>query len=73
MTNTNDKNLKQRTLWTRLGYFFSATWITFILVKTEGNMHDPWFNSIFLVPLAVWGVGLLAARFIKGKPDPEKM
>ncbi len=72
MNQPTEPNLKRRSFWTRMGYLFSTAWIIFILIKTQGDMTDPWFNWIFLVPLGVWALGILVARLIKGKPDPDK-
>ncbi|MCW9033405.1 MAG: hypothetical protein OQJ97_04230 [Rhodospirillales bacterium] len=72
MNQTSQDSLKRRTFWTRIGYLFSAAWIAFILMKTEGDMSNPWFDSIFLVPLGAWALGLLVARLISGKPPQEK-
>ena len=54
-----------------MGYGFTAIWVVFILYKTDGNMEDPWFDGIFLVPLAVWAVGLFIARIVSRRSLPE--
>jgi len=65
-------DLKKRTFWTRAGYGFTTLWIVFILWITDGDQENPWFDYIFLVPLAVWIIGLVVARLVGGKKGPEE-
>ena len=51
--------------WRIVGYIGSAAWMVFVLMRTGGNVEDPLFELIFVVPLAAWIAGLVLARIIK--------
>jgi hypothetical protein len=48
-----------------VGHIGTAAWMMFVLARTDGNIDDPLFELIFVVPLAAWIFGLVAARIIK--------
>lgn len=53
-----------RRLWMTVGYVGSAAWMLFVLAMTNGDVRDPFFNTIFIVPLAGWVIGLVIARVV---------
>jgi hypothetical protein len=53
-----------RRLWMTVGYVASAAWMLLVLAMTNGNVRDPFFNMIFIVPLAGWVIGLVIARVV---------
>ena len=55
---------RSRQFWMIVGYIGIAAWMLFLLVRTGGNVEDPLFELIFVVPLAAWIVGLVLARII---------
>jgi type IV secretory pathway TrbD component len=52
-------------LWTRAGYAVTVLWIFGILLATDGDMADPLFDLIFIVPLGMWIAGVFIARMIR--------
>jgi len=71
----NNIDWRSRQFWMIVGYIGSAAWMLFVLARTGGNVEDPLFELIFVVPLAAWIAGLVLARIIKavrersGNPD----
>lgn len=55
---------RSRQFWMIVGYIGSAAWMLFVLARTGGNVEDPLFELIFVVPLAAWIAGLVLARII---------
>ncbi len=55
---------QSRRLWMTVGYVGSAGWMLLVLAVTNGDVSDPFFNTIFLVPLTGWVVGLVIARIV---------
>ena len=55
---------RSRQFWMIVGYIGSAAWMVFVLLRTGGNVEDPMFELIFVVPLAAWIAGLVLARII---------
>ncbi len=51
-----------RETWTRIGYAATAAWMLAVIVATSGDPGHPWFDYIFIVPLACWIVGAVVAR-----------
>ena len=51
-------------LWRTVGYMASAAWMLLVLAVTNGDVQHPFFNTIFIVPLVGWVVGLVVARVI---------
>jgi len=62
--------LKSRSFWNRLGYVFTAIWIAFVLLMTNGDGEAPLFNTIFLVPLAFWVIILIIRRRFEDTEPP---
>ena len=60
---------RSRQFWMIVGYIGSAAWMAFVLVRTGGNVEDPFFELIFVVPLAAWIAGLVLARIIRALRD----
>lgn len=59
-----DINWRSRSLWMTVGHFATAVWMGYVLWRTGGNIRDPFFNYIFVVPLAGWIAGLAVSRII---------
>jgi len=58
-------NWRNEKMWTRVGYVLTVLWILGILLATDGDMADPLFDFIFIVPLGTWIVGLTIARLTR--------
>ena len=56
---------RSRAFWTRVGYTLTAIWILGILYVTDGEIEDPLFDYIFIVPLGTWMLGLAIARVMR--------
>ena len=56
---------RSKVFWTRVGYTLTAIWILGILYATDGEIEDPLFDYIFIVPLGTWMVGLAIARVMR--------
>lgn len=56
---------RSRRLWHGVGYFLSAAWMIAVLIISRGNVKDPLFEYIFIVPLSLWIVGLVIASLLK--------
>ena len=69
---TEHSPLARRTFWTRLGYGMTVLWVFFVLYKTDGDITNPWFDGIFLVPLAFWAIGLAIAKIFFGPKTPPR-
>lgn len=57
-------NSRSRSFWMTVGHFATAGWMGYVLWRTGGNIRDPFFDLIFVVPLAGWIAGLAIARII---------
>lgn len=55
---------RDRDTWIRVGYGLTALWMLMVVVVTEADPRHPFFNTIFLVPLGGWILGLVVARLI---------
>lgn len=55
---------RSRRFWMIVGHIGTAAWMMFVLARTGGNVEDPLFELIFVVPLAAWISGLVLARII---------
>lgn len=58
-------NWRNEKMWTRVGYALTVLWILGILLVTGGDMADPLFDFIFIVPLAFWVVAVVIARLTR--------
>ncbi|MGF1641373.1 MAG: hypothetical protein ACFCUO_10540 [Rhodospirillales bacterium] len=56
---------RSRRTWTIVGHFGTAAWMLFVLARTGGDVADPLFDLIFVVPLAAWVSGLAVARIVR--------
>jgi hypothetical protein len=56
---------RSRRLWYPVGYTATGLWMLGVLVVTGGDSRHPLFDYIFIVPLAAWLVGVLAAALVK--------
>jgi hypothetical protein len=50
---------------TKVGYGLTAAWMVGVLVYTDGDFRHPVFDTLFIVPLAAWVVGLTVARLVR--------
>ncbi len=55
---------RSRRFWMTVGYVGSAAWMLVVLAVTNGDVGAPFFNTIFLAPLAGWVIGLVIARVV---------
>lgn len=69
MGKSRNMDWRSRQFWMIVGYIGSAAWMAFVLVRTGGNVEDPFFELIFVVPLAAWIAGLVLARIIRALRD----
>lgn len=53
---------RTRRFWMTAGYVVSAAWMLLVLAVTNGDVRHPFFDTIFLVPLTGWVIGLVIAR-----------
>ena len=67
----NDIDWRSRRMWVGIGYFASAAWMLFVVVKTGGNAGHPLFDYIFIVPIGMWAVGLALAWMIRKIAGPQ--
>ena len=63
---------RSRRLWTGIGYAASAAWMLGIVIATGNDTSHPLFQYIFIVPLAGWILGLLAARYLLPPRPPDR-
>jgi hypothetical protein len=64
LSEVKSMNWRSRRFWMIVGYIGSAAWMVFVLLRTGGNVENPMFELIFVVPLAAWIAGLVLARII---------
>ena len=57
-------NWRDRSVWHPLGYGLTAAWMLLVVVVTEAETKHPFFDTIFLVPIGGWLIGLLIARVL---------
>jgi hypothetical protein len=55
-----------------LGYLLTAVWIVYILMVTKGDMKQPMFDYIFVVPLAGWIIGMIIAHFVRKRAGADR-
>ena len=60
-----------RANWITIGYVLTAGWMVFVLAKTKGDMGHPFFDTLFIVPLAGWIVAAVVARMFGSGGPPE--
>lgn len=63
---------RSRKLWHGIGYVGSAAWMVYIVMATGNDVSHPLFNYIFIVPLAGWIGGLVAARLLARVLPPPR-
>ena len=63
---------RSRRLWMTVGHIGTAAWMVFVLARTGGDVDDPLFDLIFLVPLTAWIVDLIVARIIAALTKRDK-
>ena len=67
-------NVSRGHLWRGIGYGLTAAWMIGILLYTGSDPGHPWFDFIFVVPLACWIVAIGVLR-LWGPPtrptDPD--
>lgn len=60
-----------RRLWQGIGYFASAAWMVTVLAVTGGDIGQPLFDYIFIVPIGLWAGGLAVAWLIRKVAGPR--
>jgi hypothetical protein len=62
---------RSRRLWRPLGYALTVGWMIYVLAATGADRSHPLFDTIFIVPLAGWILGLVTAwalrRWLDGR------
>lgn len=56
---------RSRRLWNGVGYAGSAAWMLMVVVVTNNDPNHPLFDFIFVVPIAGWITGLIAASVLR--------
>ncbi|MCP4327094.1 MAG: hypothetical protein GY791_01475 [Alphaproteobacteria bacterium] len=65
--------LRSRKFWIRAGYALTVVWVVGVVAVTGGNMGDPLFDLIFIVPLGAWIVAVTVARLFGSRNnDPPR-
>lgn len=59
-------------LWRGVGYGLTAAWMIGILVVTGSDPAHPWFDYIFVVPLAGWIVAVGVVRLVVQRKGSER-
>jgi len=65
------RDWRNRGIWHPVGYGLTALWMLLVVMVTEGDPRHPFFNTIFIVPLAGWILGLLLARLTARRPPRD--
>ena len=70
-------NWRDRASWNRAGWVLTALWAIYVVEATRGDSSHPLFRFVFLVPLALWAVLIVARRALLGAepktaPPPAK-
>jgi hypothetical protein len=64
-------NWRDKKTWNVAGYALTAAWIGYVALKSGGDPAHPLFDFIFLVPIALWLVIIVATRLLgAGRPPP---
>ncbi len=58
------RDWRDRGIWHPVGYGLTALWMLLVVTVTEADPRHPFFNTIFIVPIGGWVLGLLLARLI---------
>ncbi len=58
------RDWRDRGIWHPVGFGLTALWMLLVLTVTEADMRRPFFNTIFIVPIGGWLLGLGVARLI---------
>lgn len=53
--------------WTKAGYGLTALWMIVVLTVTGADPRHPFFDYIFIVPLACWLVAAVVTRLFGKK------
>ncbi len=56
---------KRRPTWITVGYGLTAAWMLYVLSKTGGDMRHPFFDYLFIVPLAGWIAAAIMVRLLR--------
>ncbi len=62
--------LDEATTWRRAGWIATVLWVIYVYETTKGDPAHPLFNYIFLVPLSLWLLFILARRFMRERAPP---
>ena len=61
---------RNKKTWNSVGLVLTALWFTYVAIASGGNMSHPLFDYIFLAPLGLWLVIVVATRILRiGEPD----
>jgi hypothetical protein len=66
------RDWRDRGLWHPIGYALTAAWMLVVVVVTESDPAHPFFDTIFIVPITGWILGLAIARLIGRRPRPPE-
>jgi hypothetical protein len=62
--------LDEASTWRRAGWIATVLWVIYVYETTKGDPAHPLFNYIFLVPLSLWAIFILAARLLRDRTPP---
>jgi hypothetical protein len=65
------RDWRDRKLWHPIGYALTAAWMLVVIGVTGADPGHRFFNTIFIVPLVGWVLGLVVARLIGGRRPRE--
>ncbi len=66
----NERWRKKKT-WQSAGIVLTALWFTFVAMASRGDTSHPLVDYIFLVPLGMWLVIVVATRILR-IDEPER-
>ncbi len=58
------RDWRDRGIWHPVGFGLTALWMLLVVTVTEADVQHPFFNTIFIVPIGGWLLGLGVARLI---------
>ncbi len=64
-------NWRDKKTWNLAGYLLTAAWIGYVALKSGGDPGHPLVDYIFLVPIGLWVVIILATRML-GRGGPPR-
>ncbi len=67
-------NWRDKKTWNMAGYVLTAAWIGYVALNSGGDPGHPLVDFIFLVPIVLWLVIIVATRLLgvgRRPPGPE--